>query len=155
MTIALVLSLIFAWVTLAIAYVYTRIRPVRDLRQMLGSCSVAIGLMTYLVLTKYLPEPFTPIQLLSSPFTIAGGVIVGCLLYRFRGTSPLAYGMLEIYVGVLVMTVAVISEGNDITAKLVGIVGSVYIIVRGFDNAERGLPDSVRQYWHLLFPKRT
>ena len=38
--------------------------------------------------------------------------------------------------------------------KLIGVMAGIYIIVRGLDNVDRGLPLSWRPHWDRAFPKQ-
>jgi hypothetical protein len=106
---------------------------------------------------------------LSSPYALFLGVIVAVALYRIRGTHPVLYGTAEIAVGVLsIWFVVGVAKFTPITAddssqtretsaaisSLVGFLGGMYIIIRGFDNIEKGIGGRVRRIWNLAFPRR-
>jgi len=39
-------------------------------------------------------------------------------------------------------------------SKAVGILGGIYILVRGMDNIDKDLPQKWRRVWDCVFPKR-
>jgi hypothetical protein len=91
--------------------------------------------------------------ILSNPFSAIPAVVSGLLLYRLRGKHPFFYGGTEVCVSLLAILVSIGSDSSDPLNKLVGILGGVYILVRGFDNLDKGLPSSWRGRWDSLFPK--
>ena len=75
-------------------------------------------------------------------------------MFRIRGVQPLAYGVIEILVGATTMLLITQNPNGDLGAKLIGVVGGVYIIIRGLDNVERGLPPRLKALWGAVFPRR-
>jgi hypothetical protein len=96
------------------------------------------------------------------------GIIIGCfVLYRLRCRKPFWYGVIEVVVAVvtIILTIwpvsvsaatLIIGSRNifGIAVELptfLGILGGVYIFVRGMDNMSKELPGWMRKWWHLLF----
>lgn len=77
---------------------------------------------------------------------------VGVLFYWLRGRFPLAYGLIEIYAALATMWVAIATEA-DLGTRVLALLGAVYIMVRGLDNLDKGLPKQFRSTWDSLFPK--
>ena len=91
--------------------------------------------------------------------------IAAMLLFGLRRTRPFIYGVLETMVGTIGLVFAFYpqaalvptAESTSLGLALsrgIAIVGAIYLLVRGMDNMERGLPQSWRPHWHALFSKR-
>jgi hypothetical protein len=85
---------------------------------------------------------FTPVW-----FLIALG------LFWSRGYLPRSYGLAEVFVGMTAVFYAVKSEPADFPPKLLALASGIYIIVRGLDNFEKGLPPGVGAAWRKIFWK--
>ena len=92
--------------------------------------------------------------------TIIGGLFFYWLRCRFR----FWYGLCEIVVAVVViylsfvppytaMALADMSLSRLQMSKAIGILGGVYILVRGMDNVDQDLPSKWRSLWDRTFPK--
>ena len=107
---------------------------------------------------------------LSSSYSLFLGVVVAVALYRVRGTHPIVYGVAEIAVGILAIwfvvgipkpTLLTADDGGqavDVSranSSLVGFLGGIYIIIRGFDNVDKGIAGKLRRFWDMAFPKGT
>jgi hypothetical protein len=133
-------------------------QKVIDTVRRLDRIDTAIGLTTLgapfglfaLVITHHLP---TIELIVSNPLFIAPTLAVGILLYRFRSQQPFAYGMIEFGVAIIAAFVSISAPGNAVLPKLLGIMGGIYIMIRGLDNMEKGLPERWRPRWDALFPK--
>jgi hypothetical protein len=88
---------------------------------------------------------------------------VGCFLLAPLPISVL-YGLCEIVVAVVViyltfvppytaMALADMSLSRLQMSKAIGILGGVYILVRGMDNVDQDLPSKWRSLWDRTFPK--
>ncbi len=91
---------------------------------------------------------------ISSPYFAAPAIAIGLLLYRLRGKYPLFYGSTEVLVAILVIFVSIGTDTANPLNKIVGILGGIYIFIRGLDNVDKGLPHSWRGRWNKWFPKR-
>jgi hypothetical protein len=87
------------------------------------------------------------------------------LLYKLRRTHLFWYGCIEIVVGLVVQFFAFVplrpsmSLNPQTTVDLgvltgIGVLGGIYIIVRGLDNIDNDLPPTWRPHWDRFFPKR-
>lgn len=99
-------------------------------------------------------EGFTVELFLSDPSTLFLAVVCSVFMYWCRGKEPFAYGLLEIVVGIGTISLVLFTATGDLLARLFGILGGGYIIVRGMDNADKGLPASLRKAWDAAFPKK-
>jgi hypothetical protein len=79
-------------------------------------------------------------------------IAVGVGAYWVRSVYQLNYGVLEVVFGVLGIAAAAYSLGAS--TKFITVVGSLYVIVRGLDNMERGLKDrrpTAHALWRAVF----
>lgn len=95
------------------------------------------------------------LRILSNPFSVAPSVLMAFVLFRLRRSKPALYGSIEIMVGVAVIVFSVRTSTTDLIAKIVAILGGVYIIVRGLDNIDRRLPEFFRPVWKKAFPDKS
>jgi hypothetical protein len=61
------------------------------------------------------------------------------------GSSPVA---------LLALWFAVTAPNQSLLPRGIGIFSGIYIIVRGLDNIDKGLPLKFRKRWDRCFPKR-
>jgi hypothetical protein len=96
---------------------------------------------------------------------IVVAVVAGVLFFRLRGTHPLPYGIIEVGAAIASLSFAFYPPYEFITTDRVSPIGSVvqpylgilfgiYILVRGLDNIDRGLPVHWRDSWDKWFPKQ-
>jgi hypothetical protein len=108
------------------------------------------------------PGPAYPFVVFIS---VACCIGLGLFFYRLRGTRPATYGCVEVAVGVLVLIFTFIPTSHALwvqaptsvesgATKAIGVMAGIYIIVRGLDNIDRGLPRGWRPHWDRLFPKK-
>jgi hypothetical protein len=81
-------------------------------------------------------------------------IIWGIMLYKLRSYHPFAYGILEVFVALLTLSFAVTAPNQSLLPRGIGIFSAIYIIVRGLDNIDKGLPLKFRKGWDRWFPKR-
>jgi hypothetical protein len=94
------------------------------------------------------------VALLSQPWAIIVTLAAGILFYRLRGSMPLIYGIAEIVVAAVTMWLAIVHSA-DLGTKSLALVGAIYIMLRGLDNVDGGLPQGLRALWDRWFPKST
>ena len=75
-------------------------------------------------------------------------------MYRLRGMYPFYYGGTEVLVAILAIFVSIGTDTTNPLNKIVGILGGAYILIRGLDNMDKGLPISWRALWDKWFPKK-
>jgi hypothetical protein len=92
-------------------------------------------------------------HVISSRYFILPSVISGIVLYRVRGRQPFLYGSVEICVALLAIFVSIATRSSAPLNKILGILGGIYILVRGMDNVDKGLPLTWRKSWDRWFPK--
>jgi hypothetical protein len=94
-------------------------------------------------------------------FTIVAGVIFYWLRCRLR----FWYGLWEVVVAFVIIyitfvppyTVVVLADMSPsrlLLSKGVGILGGIYLIVRGIDNMDEDLPPKWRRIWDGVFSRR-
>jgi hypothetical protein len=84
---------------------------------------------------------------ISNPYFAIPAIAVGFLLYWIRGKFPFFYGLTEISVSVLAIIVSIGTPNTILLNKVVAILGGIYILIRGMDNIDKGLPVSWRPMW--------
>jgi hypothetical protein len=88
---------------------------------------------------------------LSEPVFVMIGVILAMAMYLIRKHKPFVYGMSEVTIGIAAVFLATRSPiSADVLTKLLGILGGVYIMIRGFDNASKQVPPKFVPYWKVL-----
>jgi hypothetical protein len=87
----------------------------------------------------------------------------GVFFYWMRCRRPLWYGLCEIAVSIGVIyltfypgtTYLVMEEQPPLVGStlewIVGVLAGIYILVRGLDNLERGLPRAYQSIWNRVF----
>jgi hypothetical protein len=93
------------------------------------------------------------VSVTSSPYFVILAFATALLFYRLRGRYPLFYGIPEISVATAAIWLTINTE-NALSLKGLALLGGIYIIVRGLDNMERGIPSWLRPAWKRLFPKQ-
>lgn len=112
-----------------------------------------IGYIAFTYAQPYISR-LDPMQMIRNEWAIVSGICAGVLFYLLRGKRPLIYGIAEATVGLITLRTSVYSENADALTKGIGFLAGVYIIVRGMDNMDRGLPEKWRPLWDRWFPKR-
>ena len=90
-------------------------------------------------------------------------LIAAMFFFALRRRRPFAYGVFEFLVGLIGLTLTfypqtgyLLTEDSSasglILSRGIAIVGGIYLLVRGMDNMERGLPASWRPFWQTFFP---
>lgn len=74
------------------------------------------------------------------------GVVLAVAFYVLRTRRPFAYGAIELVVAVVVMWFSGNSPADPL-AKGLGILGGVYVFVRGLDNMSKRLPEAWKRPW--------
>jgi hypothetical protein len=89
--------------------------------------------------------------------------IAGLFFYLVRSRWPLVYGIVEFAVALAIIFVTFFPQTNNLLleqeppwwgvqlTKLIGSTAGVYVMVRGLDNIERGLPPTARAQWRRVF----
>ena len=93
-------------------------------------------------------------RVLSDPSTFFLAIMLSIYFYWLRGRAPLVYGTFEVAIGVLTIALVLFTANSDVLARLLGVLGGSYIIVRGLDNMDRGCTKRMRKFWDAVFPKR-
>jgi hypothetical protein len=89
-------------------------------------------------------------------------VVVAVAFYRVRCWSRLLFGAIEIAAGIGVIVIgefppnAIAAAADAWTlgsraAHMLALMGGVYIVVRGLDNIDQGLPERWRPAWRRVF----
>jgi hypothetical protein len=100
-------------------------------------CTTVFGyVMVPWLFTRYQSEALAA---LSNPYTT---IIVGCIAvgtYWLRCVAILDYGIIEIMVGISVISFSVSTKSDVAISKIIAIIGGIYVLVRGLDNVDKGL----------------
>ncbi|MGE0257305.1 MAG: hypothetical protein AB7H71_16840 [Alphaproteobacteria bacterium] len=91
-------------------------------------------------------------------------VVVAVAFYRVRRWNRLVFGAIEVAAGIGVIVIgefppsAIAGAAESWTlgsraAHLLALMGGVYIVVRGLDNIDQGLPGRWRPAWGRVFGK--
>ena len=89
---------------------------------------------------------------------VAALPLVGASLYLFRSRSPLGYGILEVVVGGITAAWILLSDARvDYgIADSLGVVGGLYVMVRGFTNLSIGIRGRrIHRWWLRVFGARS
>jgi hypothetical protein len=92
-------------------------------------------------------------------------IVAGVIFYWLRCRLRFWYGLCEIVVAFIIIyltfvpayTVVVLADMSPsrlLLSKGVGILGGIYLLVRGMDNMDEDLPPMLRRVWDRVFPKR-
>jgi hypothetical protein len=94
--------------------------------------------------------------IISNPVFIGPCYVIGLLLYRLRCQSPLIYGCTELFTSSVTIMFSMASSRNSLLATSLGLLGGIYIMVRGLSNVDEGLPERRRERWrwNQWFQKR-
>ncbi len=93
------------------------------------------------------------IDALNDTFFVPVFIVFAVFLYRLRGHHTMVYALMEISIGIGAVYYAVLSPSSYYAPKLLSLSGGIYIIIRGLDNMDKGLPAEYRQVWDYFFPK--
>jgi hypothetical protein len=89
----------------------------------------------------------------SSDWFIVPAFIIGLCLYGLRSESPHIYGFIEVVISMVTLWLTIRSAESDLLARSISLLVAVYIMVRGLDNIDKGLPPKYRPIWDRVFPK--
>jgi hypothetical protein len=95
------------------------------------------------------PELITSV--ISNVYFTPAWFIIALGLFWLRGYLPRSYGLAEVFVGMTAVFYAIKSDPADLPPKLLALASGIYIIVRGLDNFEKGLPPETRTTWRRIF----
>jgi hypothetical protein len=80
------------------------------------------------------------LEIATEPFFIPAFAICAILLFVLRQKALDLYAILEIVVGLAAISGSILSNKAADISHFIGVLGGVYIVVRGLDNFERALP---------------
>lgn len=92
-------------------------------------------------------------RIISHPLFMVPALCFGFAVYRMRGSRPFMFGIAELWVAIIAIFLSITTPNQGILTKLLGITGGLFIMVRGMDNMDKGLPPRFRRRWDILFPK--
>ena len=102
-------------------------------------------------------NPKATYQAITEPYFTVLWFIVAMALFWIRGSRPVWYGVLEVFIGTTAIFYAIYSQPDgfpeNLTSKLLALASGIYIIVRGLDNIDKGVPERYKFTWKKLFPK--
>jgi hypothetical protein len=93
---------------------------------------------------------------------LAGFIILGFVFYLLRRHYRLAYGLIEVGIGIVVIFLTIFPQTSYLLLieeplfgwlllKSAGVSAGIYVLVRGLDNVEQGLTKSWRTRWDRVF----
>jgi hypothetical protein len=94
--------------------------------------------------------------IVNNPIFLPVAILLGGLLYWLRFKRRVEYGVIEIFVAIAAIWVAIISSESptdDLMARATAIFAGVYIMVRGLDNIEQGLKGERQARWRRFFER--
>ncbi len=94
-------------------------------------------------------HPERLLSITSAPYTIAAAIIFGIAFFWFRCRAPLYYGLSEIAAAIMTIAVSSSTTAGGGFGRIVGLLGAVYILVRGLDNMDKRLKG--RELWAKVF----
>lgn len=122
-------------------------------RNIFGEELIAIGLVSFLIWFAIIGAFFIGtsitiailisaydtkiVHLMSHPLFIIPAFAIGIYFYRLRCRRLLIYGLIEILVAGVAIWLAIGSTTELLLLKSLGIIGGVYILVRGIDNVDK------------------
>jgi hypothetical protein len=120
---------------------------------------VCVGLLVFIlipILIIYFIIKFENIILYytSHRMFIIPAIFIGIIFFRLRSKHPLLYGLIEIIVSVVTIWFSIVAQSDSFLSKSIGILGGIYIMVRGLTNIDDGLPSTLRPIWDRWFPKK-
>jgi hypothetical protein len=110
-----------------------------------------IGLIAIRLPVWLVAHPDTVLQWLKEPIAVVPALMVGIALFWFRCKRLFEYALIEIGGAVGSTFYAIIAPNNSLLAKGLGILGGLYILVRGLDNIDKSLKN--RSWWDRIFYK--
>jgi len=90
---------------------------------------------------------------------VLGTLVIGGLFYLLRSKQRLIYAFIEITFGIIVIVDSITNSNISIinVNNIIKIFGGLYVIIRGYDNMEKGLRELANKkfifYWEKIFKK--
>src|SRR5436309_5453299 len=89
-------------------------------------------------------------------------IFLGFAFYLLRRRHRLAYGLIEVGIGIVVISLTIFPQTSYLLLqeeplfgwlllKSAGVSAGIYVLVRGLDNVEQGLTKSWRTRWDRAF----
>jgi hypothetical protein len=133
----------------------------------LGTAYMLIWCLYSIVYFSYWGSVFTiaasdwVISASSKPWFAFVAIVLAYLLYLLRLHAQCVYALLEIVIGLAAMWSSILTPTNSSLAHLIAVFGGIYIIIRGLDNFEKGLPNllnwlpkrhanAVQKFWQFF-----
>jgi len=107
--------------------------------QIIAQIAIKMGPLT-------LPDRQAIIEILSQPWAIILCFLAALGLYCLRGLHPLLYGFLELLVATGTIWFVIKTPDQDVIAKIIGIAGGIYVMVRAIDDVDKGLPERCERF---------
>lgn len=139
----------------------TRFPRANDCAALIALIVSWLMVVTLALIFAILMERFGVEILAADPLALSALAVASIfLLFLLRCRNAIAYGSLEIVVGLVsVFISANAGQTSTIQApviytlatKTIGLLGGMYIVIRGLDNWDRNLPSKWRKYWDVVF----
>lgn len=99
-----------------------------------------IAMLYFWLIGASTPEDVLQSVLTASPnIVFPTGVVIAFFLFYVRGHHPRAYGLLEIFVGLMTIKSTTATLEFDALPSMLPFLGGIYVVIRGLDNLAKGL----------------
>lgn len=132
----------------------------------IGATALFVLALPTAIVTFIVTHQDLMLTVFTSHWCMVPALLAGPVLYWFRCRSPLAYGVIEIVASWVMIMVAIQATGGGgpslpqaiagefpFLTKGIGVLGGIYVTVRGFDNIDKEVPARFRRAWRQVFPK--
>jgi MFS superfamily sulfate permease-like transporter len=126
----------------------------------LAHIALVLAVITLAAIFAVLVERFGVEVLSADPNALFALAVVSIfLLFLLRCRNAIAYGLLEIAVGLVSVFISANAGQNisqataiyELATRALGLLGGVYIVIRGLDNLDKNIPDQWRRLWDEVF----
>ena len=111
-----------------------------------GTAVAIVIVINHQLIFHTAPDWIVPIALL----------LAGLLFFWWRERDRLSYGLFEVMIGLLISSQSIVTlpaPSELSTAKSIQLVGGLYVMVRGLDNIDRSIEDTLRQLVEMPVPR--
>ena len=113
--------------------------------------SVIVLMLPAVILQLILVYPETTNKFFGNELSVLVCIGAAILLYFLRSRKPIWYGALEVFAGYFTMMLAIAFTVEVLATRITLLSAGVYVMIRGFDNIEKGLPRRYRVKWRSVF----
>jgi hypothetical protein len=103
-----------------------------------GGLSIALAIFLWLTAAVPLVATFYIPALFASPWIAVAATLLGLALWAIRRVWLGAYGGLEVIAALVTIAICAFSQYGSDFQRGIALLGAIYFLVRGLDNAEKG-----------------